>query len=367
MGQTNANNLPEYLRKGKDGAFILDFRTTLEDGSKKRVIKSLGKIPKALAIQIRDKAMVDRAEGRFLKPKAQFRQAAEGFLEYSRGRKRSYKDDQRLVAVLVAYFGDRLLESLSPNAVEAFLNHIQGQKQRQDGDESQNRKILAPGSLNRYIACLKTIVNRALANHLIDRNPIQGVKLYKENVRDRVLRPEEYQRLLEACSGHLVPIVTLAYRTGMRRGEILGLRWDQLSLAEKVILLKSEDTKTSEAREVPLDDGLVETLRRVPRFLGCPYVFAVKGKAIGTVKTAFLSACRRAGIEDFRFHDLRHCAVTNLRKAGVPQNVIMSISGHKTDAMLRRYDKVDREDRQAALESVRRFYEGRPDSLEQMA
>jgi len=353
MGKPNANNLPEHLRKDAAGAFILDFCVTLEDGSKKRIIKSLGKIPKALALKIRDKTMAEQAEGRYFKAKVLFRRAADGFLEYSRSRKRSYKADTRTVAVLVEQFGDRTLDSLTPDAVENFLNVL-----RPKGPKG---RPLAPGTLNRYIACLKSIVNRALANNLIDRNPIRGVKLFKENnVRDRVLTRDEYQRLVEECSGHLAPMVILAYRTGMRRGEILGLRWDQLRLAYKVILLDPKDTKTNEAREVPLDNDLVEVLRRVPRVLGCPNVFTRRGKAFGDSKTAFKAACRRAGIQNFRFHDLRHCAVTNLRKAGVPQNVIMSISGHKTDAMLRRYDKVDREDRLDALERVRKEYERMP-------
>jgi integrase len=204
---------------------------------------------------------------------------------------------------------------------------------------------------------MKSIVNRALNNNLIDRNPIRGVKLFKSNARDRVLATEEYQRLLAACTEHLVPIVALAYRTGMRRGEILGLRWDQLRLAERVIRLEAQDTKTNEAREIPLDAELAEMLKRLPTVLGCPRVFTARGKPIGDMKTAFNGACRRADIQDFRFHDLRHCAVTNLRKAGVPQNVIMSISGHKTDSMLRRYDKVDREDRKVSLERLRKFQE----------
>jgi integrase len=352
MGRPNANNLPEHLRRGADGAFILDFSQTLQDGSKKRVIKTLGKIPKALALKIRDKLMTEQAEGRYFRPKVTFRQAAEGFLEYSRNRKRkgSHEGDRQIAGVLVAHFGDRVLDALTPDAVEVFLNQIR--------DKGPKGQPLAPATLNRYMACLKTIVNRALTNNLIDRNPIRGVKLFKENnIRDRVLTREEYQRLLAACSEHLVPMVTLAYQTGMRKGEILGLRWDQLNLTEKVIRLDAKDTKTNTAREVPLNDELAEMLRRLPRVLGCLKVFTTRGKPIGEMKTAFNAACRRAGIQDFRFHDLRHCAVTNLRKAGVAQNVIMSISGHKTDSMLRRYDKVDREDRLAALERVRKEYE----------
>ena len=71
-----------------------------------------------------------------------------------------------------------------------------------------------------------------------------------------------------------------------------------------------------------------------------------------SVKAGFQKTCRRAGIENFKFHDLRHCAITNMRKAGVPDNVIMSISGHKSAAMFRRYDRVDRDDRQKALKQV---------------
>jgi integrase len=112
--------------------------------------------------------------------------------------------------------------------------------------------------------------------------------------------------------------VQLAYVTAMRKGEILGLRWNQVDLQNKVIVLEAADTKTQEKREIPLDEGLLDLLKRVPRFLGSHYVFTQKGKPIGNIRKGFFGACERAGIKDFRFHDLRHCAVTNLRKAGVP-------------------------------------------------
>jgi len=109
--------------------------------------------------------------------------------------------------------------------------------------------------------------------------------------------------------------------------------------------LASEDTKTAEAREIPLTGALVASFVVLPRVLRGSCVFTYAGRSMASIKTAFKAACARAGIENFRFHDLRHCAVTNLRKAGVPTGTIMSISGHKTDAMMRRYDRVDREDR----------------------
>ena len=187
-------------------------------------------------------------------------------------------------------------------------------------------------------------------NRMIDRDPVAGVKKFKPFSRNRTLEPEEYQRLFQNCSEHLKPIVKLAYMTAMRCGEILGLRWEQIDFKNGVILLEAEDTKTQEKREVPLTEELLDLLKGIPRTIGNTCVFTWKGQSMGSIKTAFNRACRAAKIEDFRFHDLRHCAVTNLRKAGVSDSVIMSISGHKTHAVFRKYDRVDREDRQAAMQ-----------------
>ena len=73
-------------------------------------------------------------------------------------------------------------------------------------------------------------------------------------------------------------------------------------------------------------------------------VFGYQGKSIKSIKVAFKRACQKAGIDDFRFHDLRHTFVTNMRRAGKQDRAIMAITGHKTISMLMRYDKVDEED-----------------------
>jgi integrase len=179
-----------------------------------------------------------------------------------------------------------------------------------------------------------------------------GVRKFKEIPRDRTLTPEEYQKLLGECPYRLRPIIQLAYSTGMRCGEVLGLKWSQLDFKNKVLVLEALDTKTLEKREIPLSEALIGLLQQVPRTLGNPFVFTFKGKPIKSIKTAFKRVCRKADIENFKFHDLRHCAVTNFRKAGVSDSVIMSISGHKTHAVFRRYDRVDRDDRKGALQKV---------------
>ncbi|HVZ81874.1 MAG TPA: site-specific integrase, partial [bacterium] len=340
MGRPNALKLPKFLRRKEDGTYYIDCYVTLEDGTRKRRMETLGKIPKALAEKIHLQKMAELAEGRYFKQRVSFIQAADSFMEYSRSRKRTWQSDEQKIAVMKAHFGNIPLDVLNADRVERFLNKL-----RESGSKGKPLKL---ATLNLYIACLKTLVNRAVNNNLLERNPIRGLKLFKaNNVRDRTLSQDEHRRLLEACSEHLRPIFVLAYDTGMRRGEILGLRWDQVDYAKGRIRLEAADTKTNEAREIPLDASLMEMLRRQPVAFGSPYVFSFKGRPVADVKTAFNAACARAGIKDFRFHDLRHCAVTNMRKAGVPAHVIMSVSGHKTMHMLHRYDKVDAQDRLA--------------------
>lgn len=138
----------------------------------------------------------------------------------------------------------------------------------------------------------------------------------------------------------------------MRSGEVLKLRWEQVDFKNGIIVLEAADTKTQEKREIPLSEALIQMLQRRPRILGSPFVFTHKGKVIISVKTAFKKACAKVGIENFRFHDLRHCAITNFRNAGVSDSVTMSISGHKTHAVFRRYDRIDRNDRKSALQRV---------------
>jgi integrase len=349
MSKPNVHGLPQHLRKD-EGGYYLDYLVQ-EEGARKRKRVRLGQIPLEKAKRILAQHMQAIVEERFFadaSPQITFNEAADAFMAYSESRKKSFKQDRMYVRNLKAFFGDRLLESVNLDMVEKYLNW-----RRREGNKHPTELMAA--TLNRDLACLKTIVRRAKLNRQIDRNPIEGIKLFKENARDRTLTPEEYQKLVQHSPAHLKPMIELAYFTAMRKGEIMGLKWGQVDFQNGVILLEAEDTKTQEKREIPMDENLKEILRRIPKTLGCPYVFSHRGKKLKHGKTAFKRACEKAGLKGFHFHDLRHCAVTNMRKAGVPEGVIMSISGHKTHAVFRRYDRIDRVDRQAALERVRSF------------
>ena len=132
----------------------------------------------------------------------------------------------------------------------------------------------------------------------------------------------------------------MAYQTGMRCGEILNLTWDRVDFKANLIRLRAEDTKTDEPRIIPLTPELTASLRTLykVRYLHEHHVFLVNGRSVGSVKTAFKAACRRADITGFRFHDFRHTAVTNMRRAGIDHLTIMKITGHKTLEVFKRYN-----------------------------
>ncbi len=206
-------------------------------------------------------------------------------------------------------------------------------------------KTIRPATVNREVACLKTMISRAIKHGKLDANPILRVKkLPENNVRERVLGNEHFDNLLEVCPQHLRPILLVAYYTGMRKSEILFLTWEEVDLQNRFIRLKGDRTKTGVARSVPLHPRVWEALSRLARGIRSSRVFLWRGKPVNDVKTAFKAACTEAGLNDFTFHDLRHCAINNLRLAGNDYFKIMAISGHKTMNVFKRYNLVTEEE-----------------------
>ena len=245
---------------------------------------------------------------------------------------------------LIPEFGRKLLPDITPLMIEEF------RKQRMQ-DPGYGKTLLKPATVNRTLALVKAIFSLAVREGWLARNPVSLVKFAKENnARDRVLDPDEFDRLQAHSAPHLQAVNLCAYQTGMRLGEILGLTWDRVDFKSGVIHLRAEDTKTEEARVVPMTPELTALLKNLykVRYLGIDHVFLVKGQAVSAIKTAFNAACRRAKIHGFRFHDFRHTAVTNMRRAGIDHLTIMRITGHKTMEVFKRYNSFHRDDLRTA-------------------
>jgi integrase len=291
-----------------------------------------------------------RTEGRYIKksPDARtpFKNLARWYLELPEVKaKRSYDRDERSLLKLLPFFGERLLKDINPAMVEAYK---QTRLNEPSGRTPQH--LTKPATVNRELACLKTIFSKAVKNGKAEGNPTKGVKMEKENnERDRILSPEEYARLLAHCPRHLKPIVKLAYHTAMRQGEIFSLTWAQVDLKEGFIQLRPQDCKTNEGRLVPFNGEIREMFKGLPRNLPGARVFNRNGKPISSIREVFEAACRRAEIEGFTFHDLRHTAINNWRLQGHDYFRIMAATGHKTLNVFKRYNTVSKEELKALV------------------
>jgi len=150
------------------------------------------------------------------------------------------------------------------------------------------------------------------------------------------LEKEEIGNFINTCSDHLKPIVIVTLFTGMRKSEILSLKWRDLDFSQKIIYLL--DTKNGEKREIYMNDIIYPVLFGVKKHPDSGYVFCNReGKPYGNVRRSFATALRKAEIKDFHFHDLRHTYASQLAMAGIDLKTIQEELGHKDFKMTQRY------------------------------
>lgn len=195
-------------------------------------------------------------------------------------------------------------------------------------------------TVNREMNLLSHVVNTARREWEIHiENPLALVRRPKHNRgRERRLNGEEQDLLFKEIgentrNPYLLPVVQLAIETGMRRGELLGLEWSRVDLDRRLIRLI--ETKNGDGRSAPLTLRAVEILSCLPKRQG--YEMMVFPLTANALKLGFQRALERSRIDDLRFHDLRHEAVSRFFEKGLNVMEVASISGHKTLQMLKRY------------------------------
>ena len=306
----------------------------------RQIFRSTETEDKKQAQRIFDKVKFEVAEGKWFekKPEHSFKEVMDRYLAEHVGQKKSARAYGGYVKNLLSFFGENILISeITPSMVNKF--------------KVTRREKVKPGTVNRDLSILKNCFNIAMKQwEWIDSNPVTKIPMEKEPPgRVRFLTDEEFQHLCDACPEWLKPIVLTARHTGMRKENILSLKWNQVDLFRRVISL--ECTKNDERLSVPLNDTLMELFKRLTkvRDIKSQYVFshpnAKKKDSKGTfngrryyeIKKSFRRALEKAGIEDFRFHDLRHCFASDLVQRGVDLYVVQALLGHKSEKMTKRY------------------------------
>ncbi len=256
-------------------------------------------------------------------------------------KQKAYCNKKTYIRLLTEDFGNLNVSDLDTRAFERF--------------QTKHLKTHKPGTTNLVIGCLKHLIRKGVDWGMATEETLKQVRKVEyekaDNKRLRFLTIEECQTLIECCAPHLRPIVTVALHTGMRRGEILGLKWEQVDLRHGFILL--DKTKNKERREIPIDNTLRELFEEIPHSVESIYVFTDKnGNPYKKVTRSFNTALRKAEIRDFRFHDLRHTFASHLVMAGVDLTSVKELLGHKTLNMTMRYSHLSQGHKRKAVNTL---------------
>lgn len=252
--------------------------------------------------------------------------------EYVDGRKvagvRSLGTAKGQLNILRDYFGSCRLRSITHGDVRQFRVTRLAQETR-----TKSQRTIA--SVNRELSMLRRMLSVAQREGWILRSPFAAgdslISLADENKRERILTREEEVKLLAACDtpqrAHLKAILIRALDTGMRQGEIFSLRWRDVDLENRLVNIRAFNTKTMKQRQVAITTRLAIELERSkasapddPNGL----VFGI----LDNVKRSFTAARSKAGLNDLRFHDLRHTAATRLVGAHIPLSEVGRVLGH---------------------------------------
>jgi excisionase family DNA binding protein len=276
------------------------------------------------------------------KGKVRFAEFAEVYInDYAKANKRSWRcDKSRLNVSLTPAFGAYRLKDITVLQIEKY------RAQRLESGISKP-------TVNRELALLKRMFNLAIDWGYAHDNPVRKVRFFseKDSLKERILTKEEEGRLLGLFKGQLKPIVQVALNTGMRLGEILGLKWDQIDLGRDQI--RVERTKSGSDRLGPINSTLQAVFAGLKAGNGhSGFVFGnpLTGKPITTVKHSFTTACRKAEISGLRFHDLRHTFASRLVEGGVDLITIKELLGHSSVTITERYTHPNHSLRRVAVD-----------------
>lgn len=259
-----------------------------------------------------------------VKPKRSWQEAVVRYLAV-KGNLRSINDVKRILRKLDVYMGSLMLHEITGDVVWSVI-------------QGELKKGNMPATINRYLATIRALLRMARDEwQWIDNFP--KIRLLSGEVeRDRRLTREEADRLIAACPIHLSALVRFALATGCRASEIKKLEWNRVDLTRRTAWLNQ--TKNGTPRGVPLNRDAIKVLEE-QRGIHPRFCFTYKGKPIGWELTndGWHNALKKAGIQDFRFHDLRHTWASWHRQAGTSCDELKDLGGWKSREMVDRYAK----------------------------
>jgi integrase len=285
-----------------------------------------------------EKIHTDIREDRYLdvkqKPvKTTFEDSANRFLLWSKSSNaRSTQElDKLCVRTWLAFpaFKGKTLDKITVSDVQRYKESLFHEKIK--NSTCRAGKPLSPRTIDIRISRLKRLFSLCVIWELCEHNPVLKVKLLKkDNKITRFLSEEEETRLMEHASPALRQVIQFALHTGMRRGEILGLKWSDINFQTHVAVIPATRAKGKRERVIPLNAVAFKIIQDIPHPINREaLVFSNQnGKIWDRLRKQWEHARTLAGLKDFRFHDLRHTFASKLAMSGISLTVIKELLGH---------------------------------------
>jgi integrase len=308
------------LRK-RGGTWWIDFVTP----SGQRVRRSAGTADKGLAQELHDKLKAEswRIDRLGERPRRTWNEAVVRWLKEA-SHKATIGMDRAHLRWLDRYLGGKYLDEISRSLVDRI-------------SDARLAEGVRNATVNRTLEILRAILRKSVHEwEWLDRAP--RVRMLKEPTRRvRFLTREEADRLLAALPKHLADMAAFSLATGLRRSNVTGLLWTQVDLVRRLAWIHPDQAKARKAIAVPLNREAVLIIRR-QEGKHPTHVFSFNGKLVYQVSTkAWYAALERAGIQDFRWHDLRHTWASWHVQNGTPLHALQELGGWESPEMVRRY------------------------------
>ena len=287
------------------------------------------------------------------------------YMQDSRARKSSWKDDLRYSKYWDSALGQMPVADITPSHVKDERRRLLATpyERRNKKGEVTVRKKRTVATVNRYVAFLKAVLYSAMDDDLVERNAckFKGGLQKENNLRERFLTPEEEGRLQTSVPSRLWHYVLLAIETGLRQEEQICLRWEHVDFANGILTIPR--SKHGEKRHVPISATAMEVLQARPSRLKSPWVYPRANDmehhlSFGAIRPDWEKAVNAAGLGDFHWHDLRHTFASRAVMAGVDLMTVANWLGHKSLAMMTRYAHLAPDHHKSALAKVAEKFRG---------
>jgi integrase len=350
----------------KDDVIYARVRWTDDEGKRKEKIKRANN--KTHARQLIQKMLreIDDYGTRFMEfEEVKFEQLADYYkkhhtkpAQFVQGRKisgrRSLHTHKYIIPIFTEHFGSKKLRSIT----HADLSRFRVERLNTPTRHETQRSI---ATVNRELEVLRNMFNIAMREGWILKNPFNSgpplIQTAHEKMRERIITVEEEKQMLAACTGrreHLKALIICALDTGMRRGEILSLVWDDIDFENKLLHIKAFNTKTERERWLAPTPRLLAQLAMLYEKSdknSDSRVFGIKDN----FKRSFDYVRQLVGLPEVRFHDLRHTAATRLVQKDVPLPLVGRILGHTLANTTMRYVNANIETARIAAEALASF------------